>query len=138
MVAILLAAFTQFGLTGLALVALALGVLFVAQEMPARTAAGTAILGGLDVLRGSLLTQPVDTLPAGQGYRAAVGDPALRHRHRWQGPLAAGRRATPTTTTSPTPPTWTGTTGRTGWQLADLPASLANFVTTVQGTLFSR
>ena len=28
--------------------------------------------------------------------------------------------------------------GPDDWQLADLPASLANFITTVQGTLFSR
>ena len=28
--------------------------------------------------------------------------------------------------------------GPENWHLADLPASLANFVTTVQGTLFSR
>ena len=44
----------------------------------------------------------------------------------------------PTTTPRTTPPTWTGTTGPAGWQLKDLGASLANFVTTVQGTLFSR
>lgn len=135
--AILLAAFTQFGLTGLALIALALGVLFVAQEMPARTAAGTSILGGLDVLRGSLLTQPVDTLPTGQGYRqlSAILPYAVvvGGKERWLQALAdSDDDAVP----DPTDLDWYHAPD--DWQLADLPASLTNFVTTVQGTLFSR
>lgn len=134
---LLLAAFTTFGLTGLALIALALGVLFVAQEMPARTAAGTGILGGLDALRGSLLTQPVDTLPAGQGLRQlstilpyAI---VLGGKDRWLHAVAAADAdAEPDSTDLD----WYH--GPDGWHLQDLPASLANFVTTVQGTLFSR
>lgn len=43
----LLAAFTTFGLVGLALIVLALGLMFVAQEMPARTKSGAALLAGL-------------------------------------------------------------------------------------------
>ena len=42
-----LAAFTTFGLIGLALVILALGLIFVGQEMPSRTPKGAALLGGL-------------------------------------------------------------------------------------------
>ena len=137
LVTVLLAAFTTFGLFGLALVVLALGVLFVAQEMPARTASGTAVLGGLDALRGSLLTQPVDTLPAGQGltqlssilpYAIVVGG-----TDRWLQAVAA---ADDDTTPDSTDLDWYH--GPEGWHLQNLPASLANFVTTVQGTLFSR
>lgn len=136
-VTVLLAAFTHFGLLGLALVALAFGVLFIAQEMPARTAAGTAVLGGLDALRGSLLTTPVDTLPAGKGltqlssilpYAIVVGG-----KERWLQAVAA---ADDDVETDSEDLDWYH--GPEGWHLANLPASLANFVTTVQGTLFSR
>jgi len=136
-VTLLLAAFTHFGLLGLALIAVALGVLFVAQEMPARTAAGTALLGGLDALRGSLLTQPVDTLPAGRGlaqlssilpYAIVVGG-----KDRWLQAVAATDEDAEDDSKDLE---WYH--GPDGWQLKDLAASLANFVTTVQGTLFSR
>ena len=46
-----LAAFTSFGLVGIALIALSLGLMFVAQEMPARTHKGAALLAGLGALR---------------------------------------------------------------------------------------
>ena len=45
-ITVLLAAFTSFGLVGLALIVLALGLMFVAQEMPARTKAGAACSPG--------------------------------------------------------------------------------------------
>ncbi|MDO5500241.1 MAG: DUF2207 domain-containing protein, partial [Propionibacteriaceae bacterium] len=61
-----LAAFTTFGLTGLALVAVGLGLAFVAQEMPARTEKGARLLAGLGVLRSQLLTQPTDQMPRGR------------------------------------------------------------------------
>ena len=105
--------------------------------MPARTPSGTAVLGGLDALRGSLLTQPVDTLPAGQGltqlssilpYAIVVGG-----KDRWLQAVAA---ADDDTTADSTDLDWYH--GPEGWHLQNLPASLANFVTTVQGTLFSR
>ena len=137
LITVLLAAFTRFGLTGLALVALALGLLLVAQEMPARSASGTAIVGGLEALRGSLLTHPVDTLPAGKGlaqlssilpYAIVIGG-----KERWLQAVAA---ADDDAGDDSTDLDWYH--GPQGWQLKDLGASLANFVTTVQGTLFSR
>ncbi|MCA0306567.1 MAG: DUF2207 domain-containing protein [Actinobacteria bacterium] len=136
-VTVALAAFTSFGLTGLALIALMLGVVLVAQEMPARTAKGTGVLRGLDVLRGSLLTQPVDTLPTGQGYVQLSSllpyAIVLGGKDRW---LQAVADADDDDTPDSTDLSWYH--GPDGWRLADLPASLANFVTTVQGTLFSR
>lgn len=134
---ILLAAFTTFGLTGLVLIALALGVVLVSAEMPARTAVGTGVLHGLDVLRGSLLTQPVDTLPAGKGYAQLSSilpyAIVLGGKERWLQAVAA---ADDDDLADATDLDWYH--GPDGWHLADLPASLANFVTTVQGTLFSR
>ncbi len=134
---LLLAAFTHFGLSGLALVALALGLLLIAQEMPARTARGSSLLAGLEVLRGSLLTQPVGTLPAGEGYGqlSAILPYAvvLGGKDRW---LRAVADADDDDVADATDLDWYH--GPDDWHLADLPASLANFVTTVQGTLFSR
>ena len=134
---ILLAAFTHFGLVGLALIALALGVVFVGQEMPARTATGTGVLTGLDVLRGNLLTQPVDTLPTGQGYQQMSSllpyAVVLGGKERW---LRAMADSDDDDLPDSTDLDWYH--GPDNWHLADLPASLANFVTTVQGTLFSR
>ena len=65
---ILLAAFTTFGLVGLALIALALGLMFVAQEMPARTQKGAALLGGLGALRSDLMSYPTDQMPPGREF----------------------------------------------------------------------
>ena len=133
---ILLAAFTRFGLTGLALIVLALGVLFVAQEMPARTAAGTGILQGLDILRGSLLTHPVETVPtAGYTQLSAIlpYSVVLGGKERWLSAVAA---SDDDEVADSADLDWYH--GPDDWQLADLPASLANFITTVQGTLFSR
>jgi hypothetical protein len=134
---VLLAAFTRFGLVGLALVALALGVLLVAQEMPARTGTGAGVLAGLDALRGSLLTQPVDTLPTGAGYAQLSSilpyAVVLGGKERW---LQAMADSDDDDVADSTDLDWYHAPN--GWQLADLPASLANFITTVQGTLFSR
>lgn len=134
---VLLAAFTRFGLVGLALIAIALGLLFVAQEMPARTASGTAMLGGLDALRATLLTQPVETVPAGEGYAklSAIVPYAivLGGKERW---LQAMVDADDDDEADSTDLDWYHAAN--DWHLADLPPSLANFVTTVQGTLFSR
>jgi Predicted membrane protein (DUF2207). len=132
-----LAAFTHFGLTGLVLIALALGLIFVAQELPARTASGRAVLAGLDVLRGSLLTQPVDQLPIvdrlAQVSLILPYAVVLGGRERWLAALAA---ADDDDKPDSTDLDWYH--GRANWQLADLPASLNSFVTTVQGVLFSR
>ena len=64
-----LAAFTTFGLVGLALVVLALGLIFVGQEMPSRTPKGAALLGGLSALRSDLLSHPTDQMPPGAELR---------------------------------------------------------------------
>ncbi len=134
---VLLAAWSSFGLTGLALVALALGVVFVAQEMPARTASGASLLGGLQILRGVLQTQPTDQLPTGrtleQLSRILPYAVVLGGYDRW---LQALVDADTDDDTDSTDLDWYH--APQGWHLSDLPHSLRNFVTTVQGTLFSR
>ena len=134
---VLLAATTHFGLTGLALVLLALGLVFVAQEMPARTSAGASLLSGLQVLRGILQTQPTDQLPKGREYQQlslilpyAV---VLGGQDRW---LQALVEADGDAEADSIDLDWYH--APSDWHLSDLPDSLRNFITTVQGTLFSR
>jgi Predicted membrane protein (DUF2207) C-terminal domain len=132
-----LIAFTNFGLLGLSLVLVALGLMFVSREMPARTATGTAVLRGLDILRGDLLTHPVSNLTADDPYRSvstllpyAV---VLGGRDRW---LAAIAQSDADDLPDSVDLDWYH--GPQDWHLADFPASMSNFVTTLQGTLFSR
>jgi hypothetical protein len=132
-----LVAFTTFGLVGLALVALALGLVFVAQEVPARTAKGAALLSGLGALRSDLLSHPTDQMPPGAELREiseilpyAV---VLGGVDRWLDAIVAtdDDRA-------PDPEDLAWYRGPDSWHLQDLPRSLRNFITTVSGTLFSR
>lgn len=135
--AVALAAMTTFGLLGLSLVLVALGLMFVSREMPARTANGMAVLRGLDILRGDLLTHPVTNLTADDPYRSV--SPLLPYavvlggRDRW---LAAIADADDDDLPDSHDLGWYR--GPENWHLADFPASMNNFVTTVQGTLFSR
>lgn len=135
--AVLLAAFTSFGLLGLALVLIALGLMAISREMPARTAKGTAVLGGLAALQANLATHPTANLGGPDAFAkiSAVLPYAvvLGGRERWlQAMAAADGDDTPDSTDL----SWYH--GPDGWHLSDLPASLDNFITTVQGTLFSR
>ena len=133
----LLAAFTTLGLIGLALVVLGLGLVFVAQELPSRTAKGVALLQGLGALRSLLLTQPTDQMPKGRAvdelsevlpYAIVLGG-----TERWLDALVA----TDTDADADSQDlTWYH--GPADWHLRDLPDSLRNFTTTVSGTLFTR
>ncbi|HSU36348.1 MAG TPA: DUF2207 domain-containing protein [Propionibacteriaceae bacterium] len=133
----LLAAFTTFGLIGLALVIVALGLIFVGQEMPARTAKGAALLGGLSALRSDLLSHPTDQMPPGSElhelsevlpYAIVLGG-----ADRWLGAIVAAD-----TDEHPDSEDLSWYHGPEGWHLRDLPDSLKNFITTVSGTLFGR
>ena len=136
-VTVLLAAFTTFGLIGLALIVLALGLMFVAQEMPSRTAKGSALLGGLGALRSDLLSQPTSQMPPGREleeisqvlpYTVVLGG-----SDRWLDALVA---ADTDADADATDLSWYH--GPAGWHLRDLPDSLRNFVTTLTGSLFRR
>lgn len=137
LITILLAAFTTFGLAGIALVLIALGVIFVAAEMPARTTAGAGVLSGLQVLSGTLLTQPTDQLPKGRvPEQLAVILPyavVLGGADRW---LQAIADADDDVDPDGEDLAWYH--AGEDWHLRDLPDAIRNFVTTMQGTLFSR
>ncbi len=132
-----LAAFTTFGLVGLALVVLALGLVFFAQEMPSRTPRGAALLAGLGALRSDLLSHPTNQMPKGAELRElsellpyAI---VLGGADRWlDAMVASDTDAEADETDLP----WYH--GPANWHLRDLPDSLRNFVTTVSGSLFSR
>jgi len=132
-----LAAFTTFGLVGLALIVVSLGLVFVAQEMPARTAKGAALLGGLGALRSDLLSHPTDQMPPGSELREisevlpyAI---VLGGADRWLDAIVASDiDEDPDSHDLP----WYR--GPENWHLRDLPNSMRNFVTTVSGSLFSR
>ena len=132
-----LAAFTTFGLVGLALIALALGLVFVAQEMPSRTAKGAALLAGLGALRSDLLSHPTNQMPKGAELREisevlpyAI---VLGGSDRWLDALVASD-----TDDLPDSNDLSWYHGPDNWHLRDLPDSLRNFTTTVSGSLFSR
>jgi hypothetical protein len=136
-ITVLLAAFTQFGLVGITLIILALGLMFIGQEMPARTAQGSALLAGLGALRSDLLTTPTDRMPPGRElsemsevlpYAIVLGG-----AERWLDAIVASDDDE-----EPDSEDLSWYHGPSDWQLADLPHSLRNFITTVNGTLFSR
>src|SRR5699024_5008951 len=128
---------TSFGLLGLAFVAVALGLVFVAQEMPARTSSGAALLAALQVLSHDLHHHATDQMPKGREldelsevlpYAVVLGG-----ADRWLGAIVdADGDDDPDSTDLD----WYH--GPDNWHLADLPDSLRNFITTVSGRLFSR
>jgi hypothetical protein len=133
----ILAAFTTFGLVGLALIVLALGLVFVAQEMPSRTAKGAALLAGLGALRSDLLSHPTNQIPQGEELREisellpyAI---VLGGSERWLDAIVASDADE-----MPDSEDLSWYHGPDNWHLRDLPDSLRNFTTTVSGSLFSR
>ena len=132
-----LAAFTTFGLVGLALIAVSLGLVFVAQEMPARTPKGAALLGGLGALRSDLMSHPTNQLTPGSElqeisevlpYAIVLGG-----ADRWLDAIV-----TSDVDAHPDSYDLSWYHGPENWHLRDLPDSMRNFVTTVSGSLFSR
>jgi uncharacterized protein (TIGR04222 family) len=137
-VLLLLVAFTTFGLLGLALLAAALGLMFVGQEMPARTSSGTALLGGLRVLAMDLDTKPTDQLPKGKEYetvsRILPYAVVLGGWERWLRVLVESDddEGVP----DPTDLSWYHAPD--DWHLQQLPASLDAFLNAARGRLFAR
>jgi len=137
-VLLLLVAFTTFGLLGLALLAAALGLVFVGQEMPARTSSGTALLGGLRVLAMDLDTKPTDQLPKGKEYetvsRILPYAVVLGGWERWLRVLVESDDDEGVA--DPTDLSWYHAPG--DWHLQQLPASLDAFLNAARGRLFAR
>lgn len=137
-VLVLLVAFTTYGLLGLALLAPALGLMFVGQEMPARTASGSALLGGLRVLAMDLDTKPTDQLPKGSEYetisRILPYAVVLGGWERWLQVLV--ENDDDEGVADPTDLSWYHAPD--DWHLQQLPASLDAFVNAARGRLFAR
>ena len=137
-VLLLLVAFTTYGLLGFALLAAALGLLFVGQEMPARTFSGTALLGGLRVLAMDLDTKPTDQLPKGKEYetvsRILPYAVVLGGWERWLRVLVESDDDEGVA--DPTDLSWYHAPG--DWHLQQLPASLDAFLNAARGRLFAR
>jgi uncharacterized protein (TIGR04222 family) len=137
-VLLLLVAFTTFGLLGLALLAAALGLMFVGQEMPARTSSGTALLGGLRVLAMDLDTKPTDQLPKGKEYetvsRILPYAIVLGGWERWLRVLVESDDDVGVA--DPTDLSWYHAPD--DWHLQQLPASLDAFLNAARGRLFAR
>jgi Predicted membrane protein (DUF2207) len=132
-----LAAFTTFGLVGLALIVVSLGLVFVGQEMPSRTAKGAALLGGLGALRSDLLSHPTNQMPPGRelGEISEVLPYAivLGGVDRWLDAIVASD-----VDEHPDSYDLSWYHGPQNWHMRDLPDSMRNFVTVVSGSLFSR
>lgn len=137
-VAIVLAAFTTWGLIGLVLIAGALGLVWVAERMPRRTAKGSGALAGLNVLSGVLQTYPTDQIAKGDEYeqisKVLPYAVVLGGRDRWLQALVAADDDPGVP--DPTDLFWYH--APRDWHIAAFPAAMRSFVTTVQGELFSR
>lgn len=132
-----LVAFTRFGLVALVLLALAGGLLWLAPQMPRRTPEGTRLVAGLGALSALISTHPTDEMPKGRElveiskllpYTVVLGG-----RQRWLEAMAA---ADDDDLPDPTDVDWYHAPET--WHLRFLPASLTQFVNTVQGELFGR
>lgn len=135
---VLLLIFTKFGLLGLALIALAGGVLYLSTIMPRRTASGSALLKGLDVLSMHLRTQPTNQVPKEDAYgeisRILPYTVVLGGKERWLDAMAAADDDPDVP--DPDDLSWYHAPG--DWTMADLPVALKAFVTTMQGELYGR
>lgn len=135
---VLLIIFTTFGLVGLVLIAIAVGLLFVGQEMPARTAKGASMLAGLMSLRHELLDEPTDRMPRGKEY-AELSEVlpyavVLGGQDRWLQAIADADDDIGT----PDPDDLSWYHAPNDWNLQDFPASMNAFITVLTGTLFKR
>ena len=116
---------------------LALGLVFVAQEMPSRTARGVALLGGLGALRSDLMSQPTSQMAPGREL-AEISEllpyaVVLGGTDRWLDAIVAADTDEAADSDGP------GLVPRPARLAPQRSSGLAkNFITTVSGSLFSR
>ena len=136
--AIALVVLTPFGLLALVLLVLAAAFVWVADRMPRRTAEGARLVAGLGALSSLLATHPVDQMPKGRELaeisRVLPYAVVLGGKERWLDAMVQADEDT--NTPDPTAINWYH--GPETWHLQDLPVSLTQFITTVQGLLFGR
>ena len=135
---VLLAALTTFGLLGLSLTIVSLGLIYTAQRMPRRTLAGVRVVRGLELLAMELATEPTDSFAKQDAYDQISSvlpyAVVLGGFGRWLDALAAADDDPGV----PDPEDLSWYHAPEDWNLSDLPDSLRNFVTTMQGRLYSR
>ncbi len=135
--AIGLVALTTLGLLALVLLLLAGALLWVSDRMPRRTAEGAQLVEGLGALSSLLAHHPTREMPRGREIeeisRVLPWAVVLGNKDRW---LQALVRADADDTPDPHAVDWYHAPDT--WHLRDLPASLTQFINTVQGLLFAR
>lgn len=133
-----LVAFTRFGLLGLSLVAVAMGVLWTSQEMPRRTQAGSDLLHGLGILAGQLAVQPTDQMPKGREYdelsKVLPFVVVLGGRDHWTGAFA--QADDDPGVADPDDLSWYQAPD--DWHLQDFSACIDTFIISVEGRLYDR
>jgi hypothetical protein len=134
---VLLALLSTWGLLGLAITLVGVGLLVVGRYMPAKAPAAGRVLGQVAAIRGELLEMDVSELPTDQHAelcsRALPYAVVLGGSDRWIDALVA---------TDSTPDEadegFTWYRGPSGWHLQYLPDSLRNLTTNLTGALFAR
>lgn len=136
--AVVLVVFTSFGLLALVLLLLAGLLVWIAPRMPRRTPAGSKMLTGMRALSALLGTAPTDRMPSGREIqeisRLLPYAVVLGGRDRWLRAMVEADDCADT----PDPYTIDWYHAPETWHLQDLPASLTQFINTVQGELFAR
>lgn len=132
-----LAWLTTWGLVGLSIVAIGVASLFVAGEMPRRSAKGTALLAGLHGFSAILAQQRFDVLPEGHElseiskllpYAVVLGG-----KDRWLHAMVDADRDD-----DPDPRALRWYHAPEDWHLQQLPYSIDALITSIQGRLFGR
>ncbi|TDO58130.1 putative membrane protein DUF2207 [Kribbella sp. VKM Ac-2571] len=134
---VLLALLSTWGLLGLAITLVGVGLLVVGRYMPAKAPAAGRVLGQVAAIRGELLEMDVSELPTDQHAelcsRALPYAVVLGGSDRWIDALVATD-----TTPDEADEGFTWYRGPAGWHLQYLPDSLRNLTTNLTGALFAR
>jgi len=133
---VLLAVLSSWGLVGLAIIAVGVGLLFMGRHMPAKAPAAGRVLGQIAAIRGELAEMDVSELPADQHAelcsRALPYAVVLGGSERWIDALVA------TDDDADEDEGFAWYRGPRGWHLQNLPDSLRNLTTNLTGALFAR
>jgi hypothetical protein len=132
---VILAIVTEFGLAGLAVILAGIALTVAGQAAPARTARGSAVLGQIAGLRTYLRDQSSADLPAEHrlefASRCLPYATVLGLTEKWALEIAG-------TDDDADPDAGIGWySGPENWHLSDIGESLANFVTSLSGSLSS-
>lgn len=131
-----LALLSSWGLLGLAVIAVGVGLLVIGRHMPAKARAAGRVLGQLAAIRGELLEMDVSELPTDQHAdlcsRALPYAVVLGGSERWIDALVN------TDADDDEDRGFHWYRGPRGWHLQYLPDSLRNLTTNLTGALFTR